>query len=80
MRADGLADAVAVLRAPLQGAQDEHVQGALEQFQAPFVGVLGHGRRESTPLDVDRLRHVPSRSSVRPGLAGARAADSCRGV
>ena len=46
--ADGLADAVPVLRAPLQGPQDEHVEGALEELQAAVVWVLGHGCREST--------------------------------
>jgi hypothetical protein len=38
LRADRLADAVAVLRSPLQGPQDEHVEGALEEFEALVVG------------------------------------------
>ena len=59
LRADGLADAVAVLRPPLEGPEDEHVEGALEQLQAPVVGVFGHRRRQSTALDVERLRLVP---------------------
>ena len=60
LRADRLADAVAVLRAPLQGPQDEHVEGALEEFQALVVGGFGHSRRQSTALDVDCLRPVPA--------------------
>ena len=40
LRADGLADAVAVVRTPLQDSKDEHVERALEKFQAPFVGVF----------------------------------------
>ena len=59
LRPDRLADAVAVLGPPLQGAENEHVEGALEQLQAPVVGVLGHSRRQSTALDVGRLRLVP---------------------
>ena len=38
LRADRLADAVAVLRSPLQGAQDEHVEGGLEELEALVVG------------------------------------------
>src|SRR5262249_2681996 len=36
LRADGLADAVAVLRPPLEGPQDQHVERALEELQALF--------------------------------------------
>ena len=48
LRADRLADAVAVLRAPLQGPQDQHVEGALEQFEALGIGCFGHICRRST--------------------------------
>ncbi len=34
--ADGEADAMTVLRTPLEGAQDEHVERALDQFDAVF--------------------------------------------
>jgi len=37
--ADGLADAVAVLGAPLESAQDEEVEGALQDVE--FVHVVG---------------------------------------
>jgi glucose-fructose oxidoreductase len=37
MRADGITDAVAVLRTPEQGLQDEQVEGALEKLNAVFV-------------------------------------------
>jgi hypothetical protein len=37
LRADVLSDAVAVLASPLQGPQDEHVEGALEQVEALVV-------------------------------------------
>ena len=37
-------------------AHDEHVEGAVEEFQAPVVGRLGHSRRQSTALDVGYLR------------------------
>src|SRR5262249_39244267 len=60
LRPDGLADAVAVLGTPLQGPEDEHVEGALEQLQSLAVGVFGHGCRQSTALDVGRLRLVPA--------------------
>ena len=42
LRADCLADAVAMLRAPLQGPQYEHVEGALQQFQALRFRILWH--------------------------------------
>ena len=59
LRADGLADTMAVLGPPLEGAKDEHVEGALEELQALCVGVFGHSRRKSTALDVGHLRLVP---------------------
>ena len=37
VRADGLGDAVAVLRAPLEGLEDEQVERALEQLDAVLV-------------------------------------------
>jgi hypothetical protein len=41
--AEGLTDAVAMLGAPLQGAEDEHVEGALQDFDAVAVGfAFGH--------------------------------------
>src|SRR5262249_47792250 len=59
---DRLADAVAVPRPPLERPEDEHVEGTLEELQAPVVGRLGHSGRQSTVLDVERLRLVPWRS------------------
>src|SRR5205085_960499 len=56
---DGLADAVAMLGPPLQSPEHKHVKGAMEELQALFVGVSGHSRRQSTALDVGRLRLVP---------------------
>ena len=44
---------------PLEGPEDEHVERALEQVEAAIVGSFGHSRRESTALDVERLRLVP---------------------
>ena len=46
--ADGLADAVAVLRAPLQDSEDEHVERALQQLEPAIFRWLGHGSRQST--------------------------------
>ena len=59
LRADGLSDSMAVLGPPLQGPEDEHVEGPLEELQALFVQVFGHSRRRSTALDVGCLRLVP---------------------
>src|SRR5580658_7306144 len=42
-RADGLADAVAVLLAPLEGLEDEHVEGSLEELDAVLIGAFCHG-------------------------------------
>src|SRR5262249_48149953 len=67
LRADRLADAMAVLRSPQQRPQDEHVEGALEELQATVVGSLGHSRRRSTALDVDGLRLVPRDSCWQTG-------------
>ena len=64
LRANGLADAVAVLRAPLEGPEDEHVERALEELQALVVGRLGHSRRQSTTLDVEALLLVPQASAT----------------
>jgi hypothetical protein len=44
--ADGDADAVAVLRPPLESTQDQHVQSALQKLDAV------HGSRLSTTLDL----------------------------
>ena len=43
---------VAVLRPPLQGAEDQHVEGAVQQVGARVGpgGVQGHGYRESIAL------------------------------
>src|SRR6185369_4795338 len=54
--ADGLADAVAVTGAPLQRAEDEHVERALEQLEAAIFWRLRHGSRHSTAMGVERLR------------------------
>ena len=48
LRADRLADAVAVLRAPLQGPQDQHVERALKQLEPLGIGCFGHICRRST--------------------------------
>src|SRR6185503_7326363 len=63
---DRLADAVAVLRPPLQGPEDEHVERALEQLEALVGGLFGHSRRQSTATDVERLRLVPSARAGSP--------------
>src|SRR5262245_64576769 len=68
LRADGLADAVAMSRAPLQRAEDEHVERALQQLEAAVVGRLRHGSRHPTSLAVDCLllsSGVPPRSRNR---------------
>src|SRR5262245_43149654 len=56
LRADGLTDAVAVLRTPLQRAKDEQVERALKQLEPAIVGRLVHGSRHSTAIAVDCLR------------------------
>ncbi len=33
----------------LQGPEDKHVERALEELQAPFVGLFRHSRRQSQP-------------------------------
>src|SRR5262245_36603262 len=60
LRPDRLADAVAMLRTPLQGPQDEHVERALKQLQPLIVGGLGHSSRQPTTLDVGCLLPVPA--------------------
>src|SRR5262245_55809577 len=59
LRADRLADAVAVLRAPLKGPEDQHVERSLEQFEALFVGASGHDVDSLQPFDENRLQLVP---------------------
>ena len=59
LRADGLADSVSVMGPPLQGPEDKHVEGSLEELQALFVAVFGYSRRQSRALDVGCLRLVP---------------------
>ena len=78
LHADGLADAVAVLRAPLKRAKDEHVEGPLEEFQALFVGLFGHSRRQSTALDVDTLRLVPTARECQNGVTAELRKSHCR--
>ena len=44
LRADRLTNAVAVLGSPLEGSENEHVEGSLEELQALVVGVCRHSR------------------------------------
>ena len=60
--ADRLADAMAVLRPPLERSENQHVERALEQFEAAFVGRLGHSRRRSTAF----RRRMSTTGSPRP--------------
>src|SRR6185437_3935732 len=62
-------DPITMLRSPLQGTQDKHVEGALQQFDAVLIFFfLFHSRRHSTS-DGGRLstarrgRGTPSESS-----------------
>ena len=53
LRANRLADSVAMLRSPLEGAQDKHVQRPLHQFNTILIGfVFGHPySRQSTRME-----------------------------
>src|SRR5262249_32499801 len=76
-RADRDADPVPVLRPPLQGAQDQHVERALQQLDPVRVPrLLGHvgdclplGSRTSTTLDDGRDDAVWWRRGVGAGPA-----------
>jgi hypothetical protein len=55
-RSEGLGDAVAVLRPPLEGLEDEHVQRSLEKFDSVLVCVFAcHDVGRLHPYVVDRL-------------------------
>src|SRR6266542_133645 len=61
---DRLTDAVAVLRPPAKGLEDEHVQRSLEQLDPVAVPRrLWHGCRHSTPKAGDCLRPDVPRSA-----------------
>ena len=46
---DGDADAMSVLRPPLERAQHQHVQRALQQLDSVLISLAcGHGRRQTT--------------------------------
>src|SRR5207247_8261092 len=67
-----------VLPPPLEGPEDEHVERALEELQAPVVGRLGHSRRQSTALDVECLRLVPAFASTAKRRLSRRSASARR--
>src|SRR5215831_17695897 len=75
LRTNGLTDAVTVAGTPLQGPEDEHVEGALEELEAFAFGVFGHRGRQSTALDVECLQPVPASARLRSrpsfGAAGS---------
>src|SRR5262245_20247147 len=56
LRANRLTNAVAVLGFPLEGSENEHVKGPLEELQSLVVGVCRHSRRQSTTVDVECQR------------------------
>src|SRR3954465_509105 len=72
LRPDRLADPVTVLRPPLEGAEDEHVERALEKLQPLVFRAFGHSRRQSTALDVGCLRRVPFEQVLQVAATGAR--------
>src|SRR5262249_38292947 len=56
-RLDGLGDAVAVLRPPAEGFEDQEIERALEQLDAVLVARgLRHGCRQTTPMGGDCLQ------------------------
>src|SRR5688500_2990821 len=68
LRADRLTNAVAMVRSPLQGSKNEHVEGSLEELQVLVVSVFGHSCRRSTALDVGRLLQVGWRDRNVPAV------------
>src|SRR5260370_23212040 len=77
IRADRLAYSVSMLRPPLQGPENQHVEGALKKFDAVLIASSGsHGRRHSTTTTHGRRLSTTALAEVSPiGSKAGRMAD-----